>query len=172
MNLTQAKALYPEARELAGLVSDEWTESYNVNKGRAEVCIRDGFTGEVVPIAQVFADCSYDDRRLMFAAPQMLRALVLLLETAFDEIRKLKPKDQAKDFAAEVSMKCQSDRAFARYLQDCHDLQDASNSERIKTRVRSILAVQSLAELNADPEAAERWKALRSNFKTWLRTSQ
>lgn len=169
MILSEAKALYPEARELAGLISEEWAESYNVEKKRAEVCIRDTLTGEVVPIAQIMPECSFDDRRLMFAAPRLLRALLLLLETSFDEIRKLKPKDERKDFAAEVSIKCQNDRAFARYLQECHDLQDASNSERIKSRVRSILAVQSLAELNTDPVAAERWKALRSNFKTWLR---
>ncbi|MGW9230602.1 hypothetical protein ACWGPT_06960 [Pseudorhizobium sp. NPDC055634] len=172
MNLTEARALYPEARELAGLVSDEWAESYNITERRAEVCIRDGLTGEIVPIAQLLPECSFDDRRLMFAAPRLLRALLLLLEAAFDEIRKLKPKEEQKDFAAEVSMKCKDDRAFARYLEERHELQDASNSERIKTRVRSILAVQSLAELNSDPQAAERWKALRSDFKTWLRMSR
>lgn len=169
MNLDQARALYPEARELAGLVSEEWAESYNMADRRAEVCIRDSLTGEIVPIAQLLPECSFDDRRLMFSAPRLLRALLLLLETAFAEIRKLKPKEDRKDFAAEVSMKCKDDRAFARYLQDLHGLEDASNSERIKTRVRSILAIQSLAELNTDPEAAARWGRLRSDFKAWLK---
>jgi len=169
MNLAEAKALYPEAKELVGLVSEEWAESYNIAERRAEVCLRDGLTGEIVPIAQLLPECSFDDRRLMFAAPRLLRALVLLLETAFAEIRRLKPKEEAKDFAAEVSMKCRNDHAFITYLRERHELQDASDSERIKTRVRSILAVKSLGELNTDPQAAERWKALRSDFKTWLK---
>lgn len=172
MNIEQAKKLYPEARELAGLISDEWAESYDVTNKRAEICIRDGLTGEIVPIAQILPGCSFDDRRLMFAAPRLLQALVLLLETAFEEIRRLKPAEEQKNFAAEVAIKCQTDRAFSKFLTERHQLQDASDSERIKTRVRSVLAVQSLAELNTDPIAGARWKALRSDFKAWLRSAR
>lgn len=167
MNLAEARALYPQAKEIAGLISD-WTESYNVDEKRPEICIRDTLTGEIVPIATIMPECSYDDRRLMASAPRLLRATLLLLEAAFAEIRKLKPDEDKKDFAAEVAMKCRGDRRFSDYLMEHHGLQDPSNSERIKTRVRSILAVQSLGELNEDPAATDRWLKLRGDFKAWL----
>ncbi|MDP9837572.1 hypothetical protein J2T09_002324 [Neorhizobium huautlense] len=172
MNLDVARALYPEAKELTGLISEEWLESYNLGEGRAEICLRDTLTGEVYPIAQVLPTCTFDDRRLMFKAPALLRAVVTVCEAAFVEIRRLKPTQKGpdpKDFAAEVSMKCANDHAFRRYLIECHDLKDAGDTERVKSRVRSVLAVSSLKELNDDRDAGARWVSLRTNFKTWLR---
>ncbi len=172
MNLDAARALYPEAKELTGLISEEWLESYNLDESRAEICLRDTMTGEIYPIAQVLPTCTFDDRRLMLKAPALLRAVVTVCEAAFVEIRRLKPKQKGpdpKDYAAEVSMKCQQDQAFRRYLMECHDLKDASDADRIKTRVRSILAVSSMTELNTDPDAGARWVSLRTNFKSWLR---
>lgn len=175
MNIEVARALYPEAKELAGLVSEEWLESYNIAESRAEICLRDTLTGEIYPIAQILPTCTFDDRRLMFKAPALLRAVVTICEAAFAEVRRLKPKQNGpdpKDFAAEVSMKCANDQAFRRYLIECHDLKDAGDTERVKSRVRSVLAVSSLKELNDDPAAGARWVSLRSNFKSWLRPAR
>jgi hypothetical protein len=66
-------------------------------------------------------------------------------------------------------MKCKSDQAFRQYLIERHDLRDATDAERIKTRVRSILDIQSMAELNTDEAAAGRWKSLRVDFEQWRR---
>lgn len=172
MNIEAAKQLYPEARELAGLVSEEWQESYNLEKSRAEVCLRDTVTAEIYPIAQILPACSYDDRRLIFRANILLISTVTVCEAAFAKIRELERqlgKQETKDYAAEVSIKCQKDQAFRRYLMECHDLHDAGDADRIKTRVRSILAVSSMTELNTDPDAGARWVSLRKNFKSWLR---
>lgn len=177
MNLSEAKALLPEIRGVIELASEDWAESYSVTNGRSQICGRDPMTGEIYPIATLEKAITTDDRQLMRKAPLYVRALLMLRDEAVRAYLEAtrpppEPKPDPKDFAAEVSMKCKNDRAFARYLEERHELQDASNGERIKTRVRSILAVQSLAELNTDPQAAERWKALRSDFKTWLRISR
>lgn len=172
MNIDEAKRLYPEARELAGLVSEEWQESYNLEKSRAEVCLRDTVTDEIYPIAQILPACSYDDRRLIFRANILLISTVTMCETAFAKIRELERqlgKQEPKDFAAEASIKCANDQAFRRYLMERHDLKDAADADRIRTRVRSILAVSSMGELNTDPDAAARWASLRTDFKSWLR---
>lgn len=172
MNLEVARTLYPEAKELAGLVSEEWTSSYDTDHSRAELCMRDNLTGEIYPIAHILTECGHDDRRLMIRAPLLLRALITICEAAFAEIRRLKPKQKGpdpKDFAAEVSIKCANDQAFRRYLIECHDLADAGDTERVKSRVRSVLAVSSLKELNDDRDACARWVSLRTNFKSWLK---
>ena len=65
-------------------------------------------------------------------------------------------------------MKCASDQAFRRFLEERHNL-DTSDLERIKTRVRSILAIQSMKELNTDENARKRWLSLRVEFDTWRR---
>lgn len=53
---------------------------------------------------------------------------------------------------------------------EAHQLQDAGDAERIKTRVRSVLAISSMKELNEDPAAAARWQNLRGDFDAWRRT--
>jgi hypothetical protein len=170
MNLDLARTVLPDAKQLASLASEDWSESYNLKAERAEICIKDNVTGEIVPIAHILPDCPYDDRMLMIRAPLLVRALLVLLKRAFDEIRKLqKQLPPPKNFAAECAIKCQNDFAFRRYLMERHDLKDGRDAERIKTRVRSILAISSMRELNEDPAAAARWQSLRSNFDAWRR---
>ncbi|MBD9372073.1 hypothetical protein IB238_05445 [Rhizobium sp. ARZ01] len=169
MDLIAAKSLLPEIREVSGLASGEWCESYDLKNQRAEVCTRDHRSGEVEPIAILLPDCSYDNRRLMRSAPVHIAALLTLLDEAFRVIRELQPKPaKAKDHAAECAMKCANDRAFRRFLQERHGA-DIADTERVKTRVRSILAIQSMAELNSDENARQRWKSLRAEFDNWRR---
>jgi hypothetical protein len=70
-----------------------------------------------------------------------------------------------KDFAAECAMLC-GQLAFRTFLQERHGL-DTADRERIETRVRSILAIQSRAEINTDENARQRWFSLRAEFKQW-----
>jgi len=174
MNLTEAKLLLPEIRGVLELASDDWAESYCLENGQSQICGRDPMSGEIYPIATIEKAVTSDDRQLMRKAPLYVRALLMLRDEAvraYLQVTHLPPsqKHTSKDFAAELSMKCKSDLAFARYLTEVHGLEDASSSERVKSRVRSILAVQSLAELNNDTEAAARWLKLRSDFQTWLK---
>ncbi len=113
MNLHKAKALYPELRELSGLASDEWCESFDTKTGRAEICTRDRRSGIVEPIAAILPDCSYDDRMLMQKAPTYILALLILLDEAFRRLKELQPKpEKAPNFAAECAMKCKDDHLF------------------------------------------------------------
>ncbi|MBN9056426.1 MAG: hypothetical protein J0H80_22265 [Rhizobiales bacterium] len=72
---------------------------------------------------------------------------------------------KGKDFAAECAMLC-GQQPFRIFLQERHGL-DAADRERIDTRVRSILAIQSRAELNKDEDARQRWFSLRAQFRQW-----
>lgn len=72
---------------------------------------------------------------------------------------------KSKDFAAECAMLC-GQHAFRTFLQERHGL-DTADRERIETRVRSILAIQSRAEINTDENARQRWFSLRAEFKQW-----
>lgn len=175
MNLTEAKALLPEIRTTLELASPEWAQSYSMESGRAQICGRDPMSGEIYPIATLEQAISHDDRELMRKAPVYLRAVLQLRDEAVRAYKQLAQppqepkKEQPKPLSTLVAIKCSRDLAFARYLQECHGLEDASNSERIKTRVRSVLAIQSLKELNEDPRAIQAWQDLLRNFKAWLR---
>lgn len=179
MNLDQARTLLPEARDLAGLASEQFVESYNTATNKAEICVVDRLTGEVEPIALLTADCSYDDRRLLLKAPELVRALLVIMEAAFDRIRNLEPQDgrqqrgggqveRKKDYAAECAMKC-GDRMFRRFLVERHNVPDVADAERIAVSVRNILRIKSRGDLNTDPAAAQRWIEFRGSFEAWKR---
>lgn len=177
MDLKTALKLLPDARELAGLASEEFSESYNTKSGKAEICIHDRLTGEVLPIALLTIDCSYDDRRLLLQAPQLVRALLVIVEEAFAKIRSLEPpdarrqrrehrKEVSKDYAAECAMKC-GDRLFRRFLVERYNVPDVADAERVAVSIRNILRIKSRAELNTDPAAAARWVDFRGAFEAW-----
>jgi hypothetical protein len=186
MDLAEARTYLPAARELAGLSSQAWFETCNTDIEFVEISTADRKTGEIVPIAHVLPDCPFDDKRLMVLTPVLLRALLTIIDEASRIIRASQPPEDPraaerrrrdareeadKDFAANCAMMCANDRAFRQFLIERHELQDAGDTERVKTRIRSILAITSMAELNNDPNAAQRWKALRSDFKAWMRVS-
>ena len=175
MDLQTAHTYLPEARDLAGLASEQFVESYDTKTSRAEICIVNRMTGEIEPIAYFTPDCSYDDRRLLLKAPELVRALLVLMETAFDKIRSLEPRpphsdrnEKPKDYAAECAMKC-NDRLFRRFLMERHNVPDVADAERIAVSVRNILRIKSRGELNTDPAAAQRWIEFRGSFEAWKR---
>lgn len=166
MNRQTATPLYIEAKQLAGLVSDEWQDTFNIETQQAELCLRDNLTGEIFPIAIIKPECSYDDRRLMTRAPQIMRALLFLLRESFNEIERLKPKQKANKLAQDCAIYC-GRQDFRRFLTECHDMVDATDNERVNTRVRNILNIQSRAELDKDQDAGKRWISLKQAFYRW-----
>lgn len=65
------------------------------------------------------------------------------------------------------------DFRFRRFLAEQHGLEPPLTKERATQRLRSVLGVQSRAELNvAGSVAAERWNALRRAFDDWLRATE
>lgn len=175
MSPAEAKALLPEILSTVDMVTD-WTESRDTETQTTRICSSDPMTGEIYPLCTLAADIPFDDRQLMRKAVIYMRAMIVLREEAARQYRALAgrqaqaPKPETKkDFAAEASMKCTTDQAFRRYLIERHDLQDAGDAERVKSRVRSVLAVSSLKQLNDEPDAGARWVTLRNDFKSWLR---
>lgn len=183
MTPKQAFALLPDLESAATLTSESFAISYNSETGQSELCVRLPGSSEVEPIAVIDPACSYDDRRMLEKCPQLMRAAYLVIremkarmrelraelqgrETRAAEETRLEAIGDTKDYAAECAMKC-DDRAFLVYLAERHDLQNATDRERIATRVRSILAIASRAELNTDREAAARWRGLVADFEAW-----
>ncbi len=171
MNEARARELYKEIRERATLASPRFAENYNVTLQRLEIAAIDDATGEATPIAVPLDDCSYDDRWIIAHAPEGMAALLFLLKRAFDEIRSLKPPPQ-KNYAAQAAMQLKNDKAFRRYLIARHDLPDDADAERAKTRLHTLLRITSLAELSKTQDAAERWKSLQHDFKSWMRETR
>ena len=175
MNLDEAKRTYREARELLPLVSHEWERTYNPATSQAEICQRDDMTGEIFPIVIIRPDCPYHDGQLVEKSLTYFRALMMVIDEAFAKIRRLEAQPRPsqssqqpkqKDLAVECAMLC-GRQEFRRYLMQCHDLADAADDERVNTRVRHILNIRSRAELNADHQAASRWKRLRRDYYAW-----
>lgn len=175
MNLAEAKALLPEIRGVIEFASAEWLESYDTATGTSQICAMDALTGEVSPLATLSKSIPTDDRELMKKAGLYVRALLLLRDEAVREYRRVAPtpaKPKRKFTQANnCALMCSQNGAFKRWLLDCKDLQDAGDAERIKTRVRFLLNVQSLAEIDNDPRAAAAWAEMLAEFNAWKRVS-
>lgn len=174
MNLERARELYVEAKLRILTASETYSDSYNTTTKQAELLMPDPISRELLPIAVFTIDCPIDDRRLIGKAPIYIRALLFLLRRAFDEIERLKGQQasgqkKGKDYAQEASRLCAQDRAFVRYLMERHELPEDAEGERVKIRLRSLLNVKSLKELNEDEAAAKRWNDFRTGFKQWLK---
>lgn len=162
-------------RNRASIASTDWSVLAD-----GEMCLTTGAGGEMAIVARIPDEAPIDDRDFLLHLPEdhiwllgMYDKLVDRHRNALDEIKRLSPPpSKPKDFAAECAMKCGNDHLFRRFLQECHDLVDASDAERVKTRVRSLLAIQSMAELNTDENARERWKSLRAEFDNWRRGNE
>lgn len=168
-----ARTLWPEARDLAARLPYELCESYNGADGRLELCRRNG--AEVEPIAVILEDASHDERLLLKRGTLLLSAAVAMAREAFGQIRhlqgeieRLRNAGKSKDYAAECAMKC-AEPAFLKYLEERHGLTRPLTPDRAATRVKSLLAIKSRKDLNTDPAAADRWKALRKDFEDWRR---
>ncbi len=136
-----------------------------------EMCLVSG-TGEgFAVVLRLTEDAPVDDREFFlhvaddhFWLLELYDRLAAKHRVALAEIDRLRPKPA--NHAAECAMKCKDDHLFRIYLQERHGLV-ATDFERIKTKVRFILAVDSLRDLNTDDQAAQRWKSLRADFDRW-----
>lgn len=171
MNEARARELFPLIRDRSALACPRLSPSYNVTEKRAELLAVDGITGEAYPVAIILEECPYDDRWVLENAHEGFAALLLLLDLAFAEIRRLKPRPE-KDYTTQAAMQIKNDAAFRRYLVERHELPAGADEERVKIRLKAILQIESLKCLRQDIPAAERWKSLQHDFKTWMRETR
>lgn len=170
MATAEEKQRLDEIRSRHDLASTNW---HLTKDARRQEQLSANLIANVPPstIAVLTDDCGYQDRDFLLYAHADVSFLLSMIARAARKIRELQPKpNDPPNYAAECAIKCQRDGAFKRYLMEAHQLQDAGDAERVKTRVRSILAISSMAELNTDAAAAARWEKLRHDFKTWVRT--
>lgn len=137
-----------------------------------------------VAICILTPDCGYADRDFLIYAHADQVFLLEMLTRAYDRIRAQRAEIDRRaaeihslqcriagkpegNYAAECAMKCKDDHLFRRYLIDRHGLTDATDLERVKTKVRSLLAIGSMAELNEDLAAVARWKDLLADYSNW-----
>lgn len=180
MNLAQAKALLPQIRDVLDMASDDWAESYDSERKVSQLCCRDKLTGEVYPIATLEPTISTDDREVLRKALVYIRALLMLRDEAVRHYRQAAGKQahnsgtQAGGDSNRYARACailSGKQKFRAYLSAVHGL-DASDSERVNTRVRTILNVTSRTELDTDPAATQRWFSLVRDFEAWEKGSR
>jgi hypothetical protein len=164
-------ALSPDAAKLrairdalASISPADWTRAAD-DKG-ALIEAR-GAYGELMVLAR-FDAATVDEQAFAADAPDMVAFLLRLLDAAFREIRAQKgssePPRREKDYAAECAMKC-GEFGFQQFLQACHGLEPPLTNDRAAQKVRSILGVQSRAELNDGGRAVAAWRELRAAYE-------
>ncbi len=177
-----AAALSPDAARLRAIraaldaiAPGQWTRAQDERgpliEARADY-------GEIVVLARFGEHATVDEVAFAGDAPDMVRFLLRLLDDAFAALRALKAGQAfdaanagegapaAKNFAAECALKCKDFR-FQQYLAARHGLEPPLTDDRAAQKVRSILSVQSRAELNDGGKAETAWKRLRADFAAY-----
>src|SRR5690606_5085342 len=140
----------------------------------------EGGTSRIM-LARFGKHTTYDEAQLIAAALPDIRFLLGLVDRALAfaaEARRSRQQHSAappapgqhkrKNYATEAVMKC-AEPAFKRFLMERYGLESPATNDRVAQRLRGILRVTSRRELNDNNQAAERWKALRSEFDAWRR---
>lgn len=168
-----AVALSPDAAKLRAVRSAllaispaDWTRAADEKGGLIEAR---GAYGELLVLAR-FEAATADEQAFAADAPAMVSFLLRLLDAAFAEIRARNghaeppPAPRQKNYAAECALKC-AEFEFQRFLEARHGLEPPLTKERAAQKVRSLLGVQSRAELNDDGAAVAAWRALRAAYE-------
>lgn len=147
-----------------------WTRAADDKGGLIEAR---GAYGEVVVLAR-FDAAGADEQAFAADAPDMVAFLLRLLDAAFAAIRarngRTAPAHRQKNYAAECALKC-TEFGFQRFLEACHGLEPPATPERAAQKVRSILGVQSRAELNDGGRATAAWRDLRAAYEKHKRAT-
>ncbi|MBB3608617.1 hypothetical protein [Rhizobium sp. BK602] len=157
-------------RQDMAYIGRDW--SIEADGAEIRLVFADPADGEFRLAATLAPDLPYAVQTFLVGAGDNLAFLLDMLDRcarAYREIASRQRQNKPKDYAAECAMKCQNDQAFRRFLIECHDMPDAADTERVKVKVRSLLAIHSMGELNDDPAAAARWDNLRKDFNQWKR---
>lgn len=174
--LTDAeKALCALAADLVPLLPPAWTSIYDTTERRRQLFIG-GDTGPMArPLAVLTEDAGWADIEFLSKGAQMLAALVAggrYLKWANNqlraEIRQLRgePDPEAKkpfSFARQCAIQC-AKPDFKHWLHEIHGA-DIADQIRVDNHVRTMLRIESRAELDHDHEAARRWQDLFESFK-------
>lgn len=156
-------------RQDLSMVGADW--SIETDGDGLSLVVKDPADDKPRMIATIVTDAPFAFQDFLMRSGERQQFLLDMLDRCFSAYRELRGKQPPpKRYAAECAMKCKNDQAFRQFLIERHDLRDATDFERIKTRMHSILDVRSLNELDSDEAAAARWKSLRADFDGWRRS--
>lgn len=171
--MTEPSARQIEAQQLAAVRARHAAASTDWQRG--PVAGGEGLLARLIPQQEptpVFIFDPWTDRNdIAFGlnAHADIAFLLALIDRAISAHRKANPPQKPPpDYAAECAMKC-GERAFQRWLHEVHGLDHPWDAARAATKVRGLLAISSRAELNTDPAAAQRWRAMVADFERWIR---
>lgn len=97
------------------------------------------------------------------------RYMVALVEIGDDEQPVEKPKDNPHRLSQQCALTCQEMR-FWRFLDEKHNHQMVYSEDDAANCLRIMLGIHSRSELDHNPDAAARWRNLKSEFEAWLIT--
>lgn len=155
-------------RQDLSMVGAEW--SIEADDAGLAIVVRDPADDKPRTIAAIGGDVPFAFQDFLIRAGERQQFLLDMLDRcsrAYRELARKQPKP--KRHAAECAMKCKNDQAFRQFLIERHGLQDATDFERIKTKMHFILRIDSLNDLDTDEAAAGRWRDFRSTFEQWRR---
>ncbi|RVM91496.1 hypothetical protein [Sinorhizobium meliloti] len=154
------------------------TSDWGIQSDGGKICLTAASKEGTFLVATIAEGAPIGDSEMVLNAPYDLiwllgtyDALAGRYRAVVAELRRHAPpqhQQKPKDYAAECAMKC-AEPAFKKFLEECHGLARPLTDDRVATKVRSILAIGSRAELNDDFAAAARWQDLRSAFDAWRR---
>jgi hypothetical protein len=104
----------------------------------------------------------------LLTAPMGTRYMVALVEIGDDESPVEKPKDNPHKMSQQVAMLC-GDNRFHMFLTDKHPDNRKYTQNDAADYVRFQCKINSRSELDANPEAAARWRNLKAEYEAWLR---
>lgn len=124
-------------------------------------------------VSVILDDASIFNREFALAAPEDLLWLLERYTNLAERYRRMveqqeRNRPKPKNYAAECGIKC-ADKDFLDFLFTCHGV-DISDKERIATRIRTMLRINSRSELNTDETAAARWRQLVADFENWRKS--
>ena len=132
-------------------------------------------TGEKALLCTIHADALGHEIDLISGAFDLLAFFLLLQDRAAAKVRELTAALDAKakterrgDFAANAAMLCQK-VSFHRFLETKGAGGPIAGALAADTRLKGLLAIISKTELNDDPAALARFKALRGDYDLWMR---
>ncbi|ARM12078.1 MULTISPECIES: hypothetical protein [Rhizobium] len=157
-----------QIRQDLATVGADW--AIEADGASLSLVVRDPVDGGARAIAAIAADAPFALQDFLIRAGERQQFLLDMIERCSRAYRQLLDKQpKPKRYAAECAMKCRNDQAFRQFLIERHGLRDATDFERIKTKMHFILRIESLNDLDTDEAAAGRWKEFRAAFERWRR---
>lgn len=133
------------------------------------------------PIALFDIGADYRDVAFYVNAHRAVSLLLRIYDDAVAHFHRMNPRPDAENPPAEQrdarpyspAQNCGTyctKPMFQRYMHEVHGLDHPHDAQRMRTKIHSLLAIKSRADLDTDTAATARWHDLRASYKAWRET--